>query len=220
VAAATFMKYTSKHKLIIDRCSGRKVLHLGCVGNNDSDTSHKVNASPSTLHLKLSAISNVTGVDISADAIEEYRRLDICHNIHAGDVEKLSEVGLPNDFEVVVIGDLIEHLSNPGNMLDGVRELCNPDTIVIVTTPHAFGLAPFLRHATGRFREGLQHVMTFNNQNLGNLVNRHGFEILEQGTCYQAESAKGVAFSIGRHFFKAFPKFGGTLYFIMKKAAA
>ncbi len=214
------MTYISKHELIINRCAGRKVLHLGCVGNNDSDTSHKVNASPSSLHVKLSAVAEVTGVDISADAIGEYKRLGICHNILPGDVEKLSEVGLTAEYDVVVIGDLIEHLSNPGMMLNGVRELCNPGTTVILTTPHAFGLAPFLRHATGRFREGLQHVMTFNNQNLANLVHRHGFEIVEQGTCYQAESARGIAFAVGRHFFKALPRFGGTLFFIMRRAQA
>lgn len=211
------MKYLSKHELILSRCAGRKVLHLGCVGNNDSDTSHKVSASPSTLHIRLSETADVTGVDISADAIEEYRRLGICHNILPGDVEKLSAVDLPHDFDVIVIGDLIEHLSNPGMMLDGVKEICRPDTLVILTTPHSFGFAPFLRHSLGRFREGLQHVMTFNGQNLANLVDRHGFEIVEQGTCHQAESARGAAFAMGKHFFKAFPKFGGTLFFIMKR---
>lgn len=101
-------------------------------------------------------------------------------------------------------------------MLDGVRALCRKDTKVILTTPHAFGLAPFLRHVTGNFKEGLQHVMTFNEQNLTNLVHRHGFKVEESGTCYQSESANGsLVFTLGKRLFKMFPKFGGTLIFIL-----
>jgi 2-polyprenyl-3-methyl-5-hydroxy-6-metoxy-1,4-benzoquinol methylase len=210
------MHYQSKHEAILTRCEGKRVLHLGCVGNNDYSTEHKVAASPSTLHTKLSAIAIVTGVDISGDAVEEYRRTGICNNILVGDVEKLGVLGLNPEFDLVVVGDLIEHLSNPGHMLDGVRALCRKDTRVILTTPHAFGLAPFLRHLAGNFREGLQHVMTFNEQNLTHLVQRHGFTVEESGTCYQSESANGsLVFKLGKSLFEAFPKLDGTLIFIL-----
>ncbi|MEO5917134.1 MAG: methyltransferase domain-containing protein [Luteolibacter sp.] len=210
------MKYQSKHEAILGLCSSKRVLHLGCVGNNDSGTDHKVTASPSTLHMKLSAVADVTGVDISADAVEEYRRSGICENILVGDVEKLDHLDLTPEFDIVVIGDLIEHLSNPGNMLDGVRRLCRPDTTVVLTTPHAFGLAPFLRHLTGRFVEGRQHVMTFNEQNLTNLVERHGFRVTRIGTCYQSESVNNsLGFRMGKTLFEKFPKLGGTLLILL-----
>lgn len=210
------MQYQAKHEAVLSRCRGRRVLHLGCVGNNDYSTVHKVAASPNSLHMKLSAIANVTGVDISADAVEEYRKTGICDNILVGDVEKLGQLPLTPEFDLIVVGDLIEHLSNPGLMLDGVRALCGKDTKVILTTPHAFGLAPFLKHLAGRFREGLQHVMTFNEQNLRNLVERHGFRVEESGTCYQPESADGTAvFILGKCLFKVCPKLGGTLIFIL-----
>jgi len=211
------MKYYSKHDAIISRCRGKSVLHLGCVGNNDYSTDHKVAASPSTLHMKLSSEANVTGVDISADAVEEYRRQGICDNILVGDVENLGALSLERGFDFVVIGDLIEHLSNPGRMLDGVRDLCDERTQVLLTTPHAFGLAPFLRHLTGRFREGLEHVMTFNRQNLTHLLDRHGFDVVEVNTCYQPESAHGLSFKLGKIFFERWPQLGGTLFFVVKR---
>ena len=211
------LHFLAKHELILGRCSGKKVLHLGCVGNNDYSTEHKVSASPSTLHLKLSAVADVTGVDISREAVEEYARLGICNNILVGDVENLGALGLSPAFDFIVVGDLIEHLSNPGRMLDGIRGLCRPETRVLLTTPHAFGFAPFLRHLTGRFAEGAQHVMTFNMQNLGNLVARHGFAIDETGTCYQPESERsGPVFLLGRVLFRRFPHLGGTIYMILR----
>jgi 2-polyprenyl-3-methyl-5-hydroxy-6-metoxy-1,4-benzoquinol methylase len=213
------MQYQAKHEAILSRCKGKKILHLGCVGNNDYSTEHKVEASPSTLHLRLSAMAEVTGVDISEDAVLEYRRSGICDNILVGNVEKLGELELKSEFDLVVIGDLIEHLSNSGLMLDGVRKLCRQDTRVILTTPHAFGLAPFLRHLRKGFKEGLQHVMTFNAQNLTHLVERHGFKVEKQGTCYQAESASSSPlFSIGKKVFEVFPHLGGTLIFILAPA--
>jgi 2-polyprenyl-3-methyl-5-hydroxy-6-metoxy-1,4-benzoquinol methylase len=212
------MRYQSKHEAILSRCKDQRVLHLGCVGNNDYDVGHKVAASPSTLHTKLSSIAKVTGVDISGDAVEEYRRTGICDNILIGDVEKLGELQLKPEFDLVVVGDLIEHLSNPGHMLDGVRNLCRNDTRVILTTPHAFGLAPFLRHLCGRFVEGRQHVMTFNFQNLRNLVERHGFRVIEEGSCFQQESANdSLVFKLGRKLFEAFPHLGGTMLLILAR---
>lgn len=210
-------QYFSKRTAILTRCKGKKVLHLGCVGHNDSDLEGRMKASPSSLHVELSEIAEVTGIDISADAIEELRKLDICTNILAGNVEELDVLNLKAEYDVIVIGDLIEHLSNPGRMLDGVRKLCTAETEVILTTPHAFGLAPFLRHLTGTFREGLQHVMTFNLDNLGHLIQRHGFRITEAGTCYQAETnTSSLKFKIGSKLFEWFPKFGGTLHVVMK----
>ena len=210
------MKYQSKREAILGPCTGKVVLHLGCVGNNDYSTEHKVAASPSTLHMKLSAVAKVTGVDISADAVEEYRRTGICDNILIGDVEKLGELNLKPEYDIVVVGCLIEHLSNPGNMLDGVRTLCRKDTMIILTTPHSFGLAPVMRHFTGRFREGLQHVITFNEHNLRNLVERHGFHVLEMDTCYQAESENtSLTFRLGKKLFEAFPHLGGTLICVL-----
>lgn len=211
------MNYYSKHDAILTRCRGKKVLHLGCVGNNDSATDHKVAVSPSTLHMKLSAEASVTGVDISTDAVEEYRRKGICDNILVGDVEDLGSVSLKPEYDYIVIGDLIEHLSNPGKMLDGVREICTDNTLVLLTTPHAFGLAPFLRHVLGRFREGLEHVMTFNAQNLAHLLQRHGFEVVETHTCYQPESAHGLSFQFGKALIGRWPKLGGTLFFVIRR---
>jgi hypothetical protein len=68
----------------------------------------------------------------------------------------------------------------------------------------------------GSFREGLQHVMTFNAQNLAHLVERHGFRVEEAGTCHQAESDTGsFVFTLGKKVFERYPKLGGTLFFVL-----
>ena len=65
-------------------------------------------------------------------------------------------------FDVIVIGDLIEHLSNPGLMLYRIKKFCDERTKIIITTPNAFGLLNFIRYSINKFKEGNEHVMSFN----------------------------------------------------------
>ncbi len=164
-------------------------------------------------------MSDTVGVDRSLAIIDEYRRSGIFTNIVAGDVERLDEVEIARKFEVIIAGDIIEHLSNPGRMLDGIRRFCDEQTRLVITTPNAFGAPNFLRHSLGTFREGDEHVLCFNAQNLATLLDRHGYSLSELHTCYQPLSAgkhSGILFGLGRKALELFPRFGGTLLAVAK----
>jgi 2-polyprenyl-3-methyl-5-hydroxy-6-metoxy-1,4-benzoquinol methylase len=122
--------------------------------------------------LEADQCSNVVGVDRSGAEIEQMRKLGIFDNVVLGDVERLDELATNQKFDVVIAGEIIEHLSNPGRMLDGIKRFCRADTRVIITTPNAFGAPNYLRYSAGRFREGAEHVMTFNEHNLVTLLRR------------------------------------------------
>jgi len=84
--------------------------------------------------------------------IEELRNLGIFDNVVHGDVGRSDERPVDRKFDIVIAGDIIEHLSNPGQMLDEIKRFCGSDTRVIITTPNAFGGPNYLRHSAGRFR--------------------------------------------------------------------
>jgi len=117
-------------------------------------------------------------------------------------------------FDVLVVSDIIEHLSNPGLMLEGIKRFCDQNSIIIITTPHSFGLMNYLRFIFGKFHEGTEHVITFNIPNLINLLKKHGFHVETIDMCYQNHSYKKKLFKIGKLFFKRFPKFGGTIFVV------
>jgi len=96
--------------------------------------------------------------------IEEQRNLGIFDSVVHGDVERLDELPVDQKFDTVIAGDIIEHLSNPGQMLAGIKRFCGSDTRVIITTPNAFGAPNYLRYSAGRFREGAEHVMSLTNR--------------------------------------------------------
>jgi len=211
--------YVAKEDFIVGISSGLSILHLGCVGFTDLDGEERVKSAKQSLHWKLTQRPKVVGVDRSRAVIEEMRKVGIFDNVVAGDVERLDELPLNQKFDIIIAGDIIEHLSNPGRMLDGIKRFCGPDTRVIITTPNAFGAPNYLRYSAGRFREGAEHVMSFNEQNLVTLLKRHGYGIAESHTCFQPRSAEAhnsLAFQAGKSIFKLFPRFGGTLMIIAR----
>ena len=209
--------YLDRDQAIVEIARGRRVLHLGCVGHTDCPPEQRVQSAPQTLHWKLSEAANTTGVDYSADVVAEYERLNIFDNIVPGDVQRLEDIAVDEIFEVVVAADIIEHLSNPGALLDGIKRFCDHDTRVVITTPHAFGLPNYVRFVLGRFRDGAEHVMTFNICNILNLLSRHGYAIDQIDTCHQAHAKKrGAAFTVAKAFFETAPKYGGTLFVVAR----
>jgi len=214
--------YLAKEGFILGISSGLTVLDLGCVGFTDLDGEDRVRFAKQSLHWKLTQCSNVVGVDRIADVIEEMRNLGIFDNVVPGDVERLDELPLNQKFDVVIAGDIIEYLSNPGKMLDGIKRFCKSHTRVVITTPNAFGAPNYLRYSAGRFREGAVHVMSFNEQNLATLLKRHGCVMTESHTCFQPRSAEannGLAFGVAKAILKTVPRFGGTLMVIATPVA-
>jgi len=207
--------YLNRDEAILNIARGRSVLHLGCVGYTDCALEERIRLAPQTLHRKLTDAANTVGVDSSQEVVEEYRRANLFENILVGDVQKLNELDLSEKFEVIVAADIIEHLSCPGALLDGLKRFCNINTKIVITTPHAFGLPNYIRFVTGRFSEGAEHVLTFNVWNLANILDRHGFLIEQLDTCHhQISELHGLLFTFAKKAFKIFPKFGGTLFVV------
>lgn len=210
------MKYYSKTKRILSLCNGKRVLHIGCVGFADLQTADRVALAEKSLHYSLTNCSNAIGIDYSREAIDYFRSNNVFDNVLHGNAESIEELGLAKEFDVIVAGDIIEHLSNPGLMLDGIRSVCRPDTLVIITTPHALGLLTFVRYTINRFVEGQEHVFTMNGQNVHNLAKRHRFEVVSLDTCYQDFATNSSMFRLGRAFFEFFPRLGGTLFVVLR----
>jgi SAM-dependent methyltransferase len=215
-------KYVEREGLILERCRGKRVLHLGCVAFTDCPVEEKVKMAQTSLHARVSEVSDCIGLDIDEKAIVELAARGIYKNVRAGDVEKLDaladELGR---FDVVLAGDIIEHLSNPGKMLDGAKAVLASGGELIVSTPNSQDLPAYVRFLMGRYHEGEQHVLCFNPQTLGQLVRRHGYRTELTAACYQRRAKRGnILFPVASGLLKIFPQSGGTLIFICKPERA
>jgi SAM-dependent methyltransferase len=127
-------------KFIKEQCQGKKVLHLGCTNYPYTAESLEQNC---LLHSDLAKISKeLYGFDF------DQKGLDILSengtkNLYLADLEKLDEVNLDEIFDVIIAGEMIEHLSNVGLFLRGIKRFMNKNTKLIITTINAYGALRF-----------------------------------------------------------------------------
>lgn len=125
---------------------------------------------------------HVTGVDL-----EEYsgvaQRLDA---FHAGDLNAGLPAGLPSQFDVVVAGDVLEHVVDPLSLLTQVRDRLALDGEVLVSIPNFGHWYPRTRTAAGLFdydQRGpldVGHVRFFTRRSFEKMVRRAGMQVVER----------------------------------------
>lgn len=162
-----------------EACRGRRVLHLGCT--NHPYTAQSL-ADGSLLHLQLEAeASELWGVDSDQEGLDALAEGGRAHLVCA-DLERLKQADLPGDFEVIVAGEVLEHLSNPGLFLAGIRRLMSAETRLVLTTVNAYcgmrAAVYFLRGRGGR-NEPVHpdHVAYYSYSTIHHLMARHDFAI-------------------------------------------
>ena len=131
---------------------------------------------PNSLHKKIREKAGRTlGVDYLPEEVEKLKRRG--YEVVTGNVEKLD---LGRQFDVVVAGNIIEHLSSPGLFLDSVRKHLKEDGIFLLTTDNCYGL----RSLKGiilkdKIRPHEEHALAFEEEVLRHLLSRHGFKIAD-----------------------------------------
>ena len=148
-----------------EQCAGNAVLHLGSGG---------------PLHAELQTVAQqVIGVDCEPGA--DYQ-VDL--DWYADELPMVSGI------DVVLLGEVLEHLCNPGFLLRAIAE-SYPHATLLVTVPNAFAPQPYL----GKNIEVVngQHVAWYSPQTLAVLLTRCGYAI-EAWHCYngQAPRSEGI----------------------------
>jgi 2-polyprenyl-3-methyl-5-hydroxy-6-metoxy-1,4-benzoquinol methylase len=207
------LRYICRDDFLLTNAADKSVLHIGC--SSAPYTEQRLQAG-THLHERLLGITReLYGIDLSSEGLDIMARRLKCGNLFVGDAERLEEVSIrKNDFDIILAGDILEHLNNPGLFLAGVRRFMGPRSRLIVSTNNAFSLPNFVRLVLGGFREGTGHVLVNSPATLTNLLDRHGMSATEIVTGYQRQpngSVQRAVFRIGSAVFKLFPALGGTL---------
>jgi 2-polyprenyl-3-methyl-5-hydroxy-6-metoxy-1,4-benzoquinol methylase len=160
-----------KFEIIKKYIIGKDVLDCGCVGSEESGV-----LSQKFLHKKIAEHSKfLLGVDISSRGVQTLRKLGF--NVIEGNVE---EITIGRKFDVVIAGDLIEHLSNAGKFLENVKKHLNPDGVLIISTPNPFSITRFYHMLVKKHVEvNPDHTCYYDIMTLKQLLSRHGFLVVE-----------------------------------------
>jgi 2-polyprenyl-3-methyl-5-hydroxy-6-metoxy-1,4-benzoquinol methylase len=164
---------------ILRRCAGKIVLHLGCT---DSPLTVVKGNRGTLLHQKLANVcAKLIGVDLNQEGLELLNKQYRFENLHLHNVEQLDTLRLSEPVDVIVAGEVLEHLDNVGLFFDGCKALLKPESgRILVTVPNALSIkriwASVIR---GNEHVHPDHTCYFSPRTLSEAARRHGMETVE-----------------------------------------
>lgn len=161
------MVRSSKIEYITSICDSKNVLHLGCVQNEAEIESSQ------WLHAPLNETSDrCLGIDIDESGIKEMQKEG--YDVAVGDAQ---DFALDETFDVIVAGEIIEHLPNPGGLFESSRARLQDGGLLVVTTPNPFALVRFFTYISPlhEFQVFEEHVSWFDRITLRQFAERYGF---------------------------------------------
>ncbi|GAB5410847.1 MAG: hypothetical protein BalsKO_32120 [Balneolaceae bacterium] len=161
---------------IVSLCKNKSVLHLGFVQHSDQfmDMINK----GTWLHEMIDTVSSkLVGLDFLNKEVN-FLKENYGYEAYYADVTKLEDVELEEKFDVIVCGELIEHLDNPGLMLDGIKRFMHEDSLLIITTPNPWSknrLKLINRQVLESSWLNPEHTCWFSYQTLKQLLERYAY---------------------------------------------
>jgi SAM-dependent methyltransferase len=164
-----------RESLLRDLCRGRRVLDLGCVDEGARELG--------ALHRALAAeASSCVGLDYDRVGIDALAAAG--YDVLVGDI-----TGSPSEalcrrapFDVVVAGELVEHLDCPSALLCFAAPLLAPEGELILTTPNPYALHRVRAGWDGVAWENVDHVTYLFPSGIAELADRCGMELAWFGT--------------------------------------
>jgi len=180
-----------RFKYLRDLAAGRRVIHVGFA---DAGFQTLNEESGAWLHAHLATTAReLVGLDVDDDGVAravakgyDARVVDCC------DVDAVRALAL-EPAEVLVAGEVIEHLDDVGSFLDALHTLVTADGILAITTPNAAGLVNTVASFANYEVNHPDHVTMFTCRTLDAMLRRHRWDPIEHRVFVQQVKTKAGA---------------------------
>lgn len=171
--------------------AGRRVIHVGFAdaGCRSMQAEHGT-----WLHAILAeTASELVGLDVENAGVQA--AIDAGYEAYlldCTDPEALAAAAI-EPADLVLAGEVIEHVPNPGGFIEGLRSLCRPGGQVVITTPNASGWANSIAAMAGKEVNHPDHIVMFSWRTLSSLMERSGLYVEQSATYVPTVKADGAA---------------------------
>ncbi|PIR89059.1 MAG: hypothetical protein COU07_03140 [Candidatus Harrisonbacteria bacterium CG10_big_fil_rev_8_21_14_0_10_40_38] len=115
----------------------------------------------------------VYGIDFDEDAIKTAKEEFGLTNVYVSDVMGIKEKMGKEVFGVATFFEVLEHLSNPYDFLEEVKQIIKPGGYIGLSVPHR-ECPDFLK----KYDKPPRHLTRWNEKSIKYILNQHGFEIV------------------------------------------
>lgn len=137
---------------ILEHCTGKRVLEFGASG-----PMHEAIVKVATSYVGVDRVDSVCVIGFDLDDVSQ-STLPVCEQ----------------DFDVIICGEVLEHLSNPGWFLTRLKRQY-PRVPTIITVPNAFSAAAHTHMLRGTENVNRDHCCWYSFRTLKTLLERHGY---------------------------------------------
>ena len=157
-------------RLLEDRCRDRLVLDIGCVAHDVARMK-----SPNWLQ------GRCVGVDVLPDGVAAMQELgyEVVLQDLASGLGALEDVA---PFDVIVAGELIEHVEALTMLFEVAQAALAPDGELIITTPNPYAPHRVRAAQLGIVWENVDHILYAFPSGIAELAERHGLVLSEAAT--------------------------------------
>ena len=195
------IRLVNRKEYIKKLCKAKRVLHLGATDFPITEDAVKHGR---LLHQELHQVADhLVGMDLAKEAIEWLSQNCALTNIVYGNIENLDDYPREH-FDIIIAGEIIEHLSNPGQALNCLHSVMGKNAKIIITVPNAYSLKGFLRAVMKHELIHPDHTLHHSPHTLKTLLDRHGFLVDEYFSC--VNGGRGLAALLSNTFLRFNPQ--------------
>lgn len=165
----------NRREMLLALSRGRRVIHLGFTDEHQTEAKIRDGR---WLHAALAEVSTqLVGLDLDVSGVEQARSQG--YDAYVVDVQDHVAVAALSlaPADLVIAGEIIEHVESPGLFLRAIKPLLKADGRVVVTTPNAYRLAGFLAPLLGQELIHPDHVGIHSIHTLRTLGKRAGYQV-------------------------------------------
>ncbi|MBP6871717.1 MAG: methyltransferase domain-containing protein [Bacteroidales bacterium] len=172
---------SGKTDFITNYCKGKRVLDIGCIGQDNNPDR------PEWLHGKIRQVATLlAGVDINTEKMEQLREQGylLFSAITFSDKDF-------KDPDIVVMADVIEHVSDIVAFLKHYKKLASDRTVFLISTPNPYSIRQsFSILLFGRPGINPEHTVAIDPTNMMELLDRAGFELIDFSWLHEYDRPK------------------------------
>ena len=172
-------KIVDRRHWIVDQCRDKEVLDIGFVA--DPQLVKKPNHDVPLHDQLVKTVLTYTGIDKkipgynSQDPYFSQTNTQTSSQYFEMDIEGYVNPGYP--YDVVILAEVLEHLSNPGKALDNIKKIMKENTKFLISVPNCFHQRVQDELKLGTEQVHKDHIAWYSPCTLTTLLTRHGFKI-------------------------------------------